>query len=166
VGPFWIETFRYNKWANEILLGACANLSEDQLHLTAAGTYGDLAATFMHLLGAEQRYIRRLTGEDPGIGENSPFPGVAALAESASQNGDRLIALAERVKPADILETTHDGRPYRMNAGVVLIQAIHHGNDHRTHVCTILGSHGLPHPDMDVWSYGEATGAMGYMGAG
>lgn len=163
MGPLWIETFRYHKWANLILLGACANLSEEQLHLTAAGTYGDLAATFVHLLGAEQRYIRRFTGEEPDFSEKNPFPGIAGLAEVASRNSDRLILLAERVKPEDILETTYDDRPYRMDAGVVLIQAIHHGNDHRTHICTILGSHGLFFPDMDVWSYGEATGAMRYM---
>jgi hypothetical protein len=47
-----------------------------------------------------------------------------------------------------------------IHVGVLLIQALHHGNDHRTHVCTILGHHGIPYGDMDVWAYGEAIGAL------
>jgi hypothetical protein len=27
-------------------------------------------------------------------------------------------------------------------------------------VCTILGHHGIPYGDMDVWAYGEAIGAL------
>ena len=37
---------------------------------------------------------------------------------------------------------------------------MHHGNDHRTHVCTILGHHGIEYGQMDVWGYGLATGAL------
>ena len=52
-----------------------------------------------------------------------------------------------------------DGR-FKLYSGVVLMQALHHGNDHRTHICTILGHHGLPYSDMDVWAYGDATGLI------
>jgi hypothetical protein len=48
---------------------------------------------------------------------------------------------------------------------VVVIQALHHGNDHRTHICTILGHNGVEYGDMDVWAYGEATGALVQLGA-
>ena len=37
-------------------------------------------------------------------------------------------------------------------------QAIHHGNDHRTQICTILGQNGISVGDLDVWAFGEATG--------
>jgi hypothetical protein len=48
----------------------------------------------------------------------------------------------------------------RLHLGVVIIQALHHGNDHRTHICTILGAGDITYGDMDVWAYGDATGAM------
>jgi hypothetical protein len=38
-----------------------------------------------------------------------------------------------------------------------LLQAIHHGNDHRTHICTVLSVLGLEPPDIDGWSYWAAT---------
>ena len=52
-----IEAFRYNRWANLHLLDVCAKLSEEQLQLTAPGTYGTIAATLLHLFAAEQRYL-------------------------------------------------------------------------------------------------------------
>ena len=48
----------------------------------------------------------------------------------------------------------------KLHLGVVIIQALHHGNDHRTHVCTILGHHDITYGEMDVWAYGDTTGLI------
>ena len=155
-----IEAFRYNRWANLHLLDACATLSDEQLQLTAPGTYGTIAATWSHLLSAERRYLARLGGDQAQVSERDEFPGIAVLKEQASRSGDRLIEIAARIQPDDTIEDKHQGGTYRLHLGVVLIQALHHGNDHRTHVCTILGQHGISYGDMDVWAYGEAIGAL------
>jgi len=155
-----VEAFRYNKWANLHVLAVCAGLSAEQLRLSSPGTYGSVADTLLHLFGAEQRYIRRLTGAEPRISEKDQFPGIAALIEVAQQNSDELIRLAGQTRPEDKLDTSYGDQRYRMDAGVVLLQAVHHGNDHRTHICTILGAHGIECGAMDVWAYGNASGAM------
>ena len=160
MGPILIEAFRYNRWANLHLLDACAALSNDQLQLTAPGTYGTIAATFMHLLSAEQRYLRRFGAGDARINERDVIPGLAVLREHAERSGDQLIEIATRIKPDDAIEEKRDGGTFRLELGVVLMQALHHGNDHRTHICTILGQHGIEYGDMDVWAYGHATGAL------
>jgi uncharacterized damage-inducible protein DinB len=156
----WIEAFRYNKWANLHLLDVCAKLSEDQLQLTAPGTYGTIAATFLHLLAAEQRYLARFGARKPQISEGDEFPGIAVLREHATWSGDQLIEFATRITPEDTIDENRHGRVSRLHLGIVIIQSLHHGNDHRTHVCTILGQHEIPYGDMDVWAYGEATGAI------
>ena len=155
-----IEAFRYNKGANLHLLDVCANLSDEQLQLTAAGTYGTIASTLRHLMSAEQRYLRRLEGSTPGINENEPALSIASLREHAVRSGDHLIEAARRITPHDTIDEERDGRLMRLKLGVVLVQAMHHGNDHRTHICTILGAHDIPYGDMDVWAYGVATGAI------
>jgi uncharacterized damage-inducible protein DinB len=160
VEPPLIEAFRYHKWANLHLLDVCAKLSSDQLQLTTPGTYGTIAATLHHLLSAEQRYLRRMVGHEPQISERSPFPGVGALRLIGQRSGDMLIEAAGRITGDDVIETEYGDGHFRLNLGVVLLQAMHHGNDHRTHVCTILGANGIEYGDMDVWAYGEATGAM------
>lgn len=153
-----VKAFRYNRWANLHLLDACKKLSAEQLELTADGTYGTIAATLLHLLGAEQRYIRRLTGDEPRIGEESKFPGIPALVTEAEKSGDRLIELASIVKAEDEIDPARLKQYERLAAWVVLLQALHHGNDHRTHICTVLGAHGLEYGDMDVWTYGGVEG--------
>jgi uncharacterized damage-inducible protein DinB len=158
-GPLLVDAFRYSRWANLQLLEDCTDLSPEQIGLSAAGTYGTIADTFMHLLGAEQRYIRRLTGLEPGITENDEFPGIHRLLDEAKTSGARLIELAGGVGAEELIMPERL-KPYsRLEAGVVLLQALHHGNDHRTHVCTILGAHGIGYRDLDVWAYGRATGA-------
>ena len=156
-----IEAFRYNKWANVHLLDVCAKLSGEQLQLTAPGTYGTIAATFLHLLSAEQRYLRRLTGANPDINERDAVPpSLEKLREHAARSGDLLIDAAKRITPTDTIDEERDGQLMRLNLGVVLVQAMHHGNDHRTHICTILGAHNITYGDMDVWAYGEAIGGI------
>jgi uncharacterized damage-inducible protein DinB len=160
MGPILIEAFRYNRWANLHLLDVCAGLSDDQLQLTAPGTYGTIAATFVHLVSAEQRYLRRFGIGEPRINERDAFPGLAILREHAARNGDELIEVAARIKPDEAIEEKRDRGVFRLELGVVLLQAMHHGNDHRTHVCTILGQHGIEYGGMDVWAYGQAIGAL------
>ena len=156
----WIETFRYHRWANLHLLDVCEKLSDKQLQLTAPGTYGTVATTWQHLLSAEQRYLRRLSGIDPQLNERDGFPGIASLKDHAARTGDQLIEAAQRIKPDDAIDDKTQDGTFRLHLGVVIIQAVHHGNDHRTHICTILGHHAITYGDMDVWAYGEAIGAL------
>ena len=117
MGPLLIETFRYNRWANLHLLDVCARLSEEQLQLTTAGTYGTIAATLQHLLGAEQRYLRRMIGHEPEIHENDAFPGIARLRTIAERSADLLIEAAGRVTGDDVVETQYGDRRQRIARG-------------------------------------------------
>jgi uncharacterized damage-inducible protein DinB len=155
------ETFRYNKWANLRLLDVCATLPDEQLQLTAPGTYGTVAATLLHLLAAGGSAARRLAGTEPEISEHDdPAPSLDVLRDHAVRSGDQLIEAAMRITPDETIKEERDGGRYRVHLGVVLLQAMHHGNDHRTHVCTILGDHDIAYGQMDVWEYGRATGAL------
>ena len=155
-----VEACRYHRWANLHLLDVCAALSDEQLQLTAAGTYGTIAATFQHLLSAERRYLWRLGGSEGRFRQSRRFPGIAVLREQAGLSGDQLIEAARRIKGDDAVEARFRRGALKIHKGVLLLQALHHGNDHRTHICTVLGCHGIAYGEMDVWAYGEATGAM------
>jgi uncharacterized damage-inducible protein DinB len=160
VGPHWIEAFCYHRWANSHLLDACAALPEAQLELTTPGTYGTIAATWLHMCGAEQRYVSRLGGGEPVISERDDFPGVIRIKELLTASTDRLTDLAGRLQPdPDHTARFRDG-VYRVEPGIILVQALHHGNDHRTHICTILGANSVDYGEMDLWAYGEAIGAL------
>src|SRR5256712_5494215 len=160
--PLLVEAFRYNKWANLHLLDVCGSFTDEQLQMTAPGTNGTIASTFFHLVAAEQRYLKRLGRGEPQINErNDSFPGIAALKEHAIRSGDELIAIAPHVSPDESYETATDreGRAI-LHKGVVVIQALPHGNDHPTHICTILGHNRLTYRDMDLWASGDPTGGI------
>jgi uncharacterized damage-inducible protein DinB len=148
------QALRYNRWANLQLLDVCAALGEEQLELSSPGTYGTIADTFQHLLAAEQRYLHRLVGFEAQLSEKDEFPGLARMREHAELSGQALIDALGRFDP----EGTTQGRgEWEVKHWVVMTQAIHHGNDHRTHICTILGQNGISYGDLDVWAFGDGN---------
>ncbi len=152
-----VEAFRYNRWANLLLVDTCAAMPSSQLQLTTPGTYGTIAATLTHLVAAERWYVWLATGMHGRFRRHRKFPGLPLLMKLAAESGDALIAAAPTIKERDVIEVREHGWVERIHKSVILTQALHHRNDHRTHVCTILGAHGLTVPDLDAWAYGMAT---------
>jgi hypothetical protein len=111
------------------------------------------------MVAAEQRYAARFTGATPAINEDDEFPGLAKLRELASESADQLISAAGNGKPGVVEVDWPEGK-FNLDLTVVIVQSLHHGNDHRTHICTILGQYDIPYGDMDLWAYGTATGGI------
>ena len=44
--------------------------------------------------------------------------------------------------------------------GIRLAQALHHGTDHRSQICTALTTLGVEPPSIDVWEFGAQTGLV------
>src|SRR5438093_13121271 len=53
---------RHGVWANEKLLDRCRALTDEQLGLTVAGTYGTIRNTLAHIVASEEGYLVRLLG--------------------------------------------------------------------------------------------------------
>ena len=58
----------------------------------------------------------------------------------------------------ETLTLTNQGEEYQLRAVVPLLQAIHHANDHRSHIVTTLSQIGVEPPTLSAWAYGEAMG--------
>ena len=155
-----VEMFRHNRWANLRILDWCAGLDDALLAASAPGTFGAAGTTLVHLVGAEERYIEYLTGElmpeEQRLRLDDPFPGLDVLRERAAASGERLIELAASTPDGLVVGGHHlDGTPYTLRATTLLLQALHHAAEHRTHVMTVISQHGLEVPDTDGWSYGD-----------
>ena len=69
--------------------------------------------------------------------------------------------LAEDPDPeADVARHRDDGTESFAPMGIRLAQAIHHGTDHRSQVCTILTTIGIEPPEIDAWDYAEQAGRL------
>lgn len=153
-----LAALRHNNWANQQLLGFCANLSAEQRAWTSPGTYGSIHACLQHILGAESGYLFSLTGGElpPGgrLPESLvPLEQLRALAQSNAERIERVIA-AETDPERTIARPSGAIVP----AAVIAAQFIHHGSDHRAHIGSILGAHGVEGPNLDVWAFGRAIG--------
>lgn len=151
------ELFRHHTWANLRLLEHCVTLPAEALNAEAPGTYGPVMTTLRHLAGADERYLAVLeeTPFRPELMESTAELGLDALERAAEDRGRRWERLlASGVDPdRRITRAGPDGRERSLTARSLLVQAIHHGNDHRTHICTILGARGFAVPDLDAWHF-------------
>ena len=82
-----------------------------------------------------------------------PLDQLRALARSNAERIERVLA-AETDPERKITRPSGAIVP----ATVIVTQFIHHGSDHRAHIGSILGAHGVEGPNLDAWAYGRAIG--------
>jgi uncharacterized damage-inducible protein DinB len=157
------DPLRHNSWATRELLAFCSRLDPDQLGASAEGTYGSIISTLQHLIGAEARYLRRLTGGAPSWG--SEPEDTEDLAELARMSGDEAQAweslLVQEFDPERLITwmSAVSGARTEARAGILVAQALNHGNEHRAQIFTVITTGlGMEPPDLDGWSYAMATG--------
>jgi uncharacterized damage-inducible protein DinB len=150
----FLDLYKHHLWANQRLLEVCESLSDEALNAGAQGTYGSIRDTLVHLLAAEGRYLAGMTGhgEAPDALKEGDHPGIAALKERARAQGETLLDLAENAQSNDTIKVER-GQTYEIPLSIFFAQAINHGTDHRSHVCTILTQQGIEAPNLDVWNY-------------
>jgi uncharacterized damage-inducible protein DinB len=153
------ELFLHNLWANQQLLRACQELSDEQLDASTVGTYGSIRDTLLHIVGGEEDYLGVLTGEPvaESIYRNPPAS-VAALRERAAAIGEALVTAATRVGQEQTFPRRYQGRINHLPAPRFLVQILDHAREHRTHVATILTQLGIEPPDLSGWAYILAMG--------
>ena len=150
------HVLRHNTWANGALLDFCRALDPARLDDAAPGTYGTLYGTLQHLVGAEQWYVQLLTGELIGARiRRTQRHTLDELASTAAEIGERELVIAASDDPERQI-VMDEGKGPRTTVGVILAQLVHHGNEHRTQVTTILGSNGIEPPPVSAWAYGRA----------
>ena len=69
--------------------------------------------------------------------------------------------LARDLDPdAVVKDVDEEGYERDATIGIRLAQAIHHGTDHRSQICTAFTSLGVEPPLIDVWAFGLQTGRV------
>jgi uncharacterized damage-inducible protein DinB len=82
------------------------------------------------------------------------------LAKAASISGDGLLALARDASSKHLKTQLRTTDGYFVQPWVVMVQAINHATEHREQISSVLTALGVTPPDLDGWSYGEATDAL------
>lgn len=150
-----LRQLRHELWATEQLIDRCRALTAEQLELTTPGTYGTIRRTLEHLVGACESYLGRIglpVAEPFGPNAGPSLAQIAAHFVVVKMSAERMLT----VEPERVMSTRRGPIP----AWVLVTQFVHHGSDHRAHIGTILGAHGLDAPELDVWAYAQSIGAL------
>ncbi len=159
--PLLEDAFAHHVWATLRLVDACALLSPEQLATGVPGTYGSIIDTLRHLVGADASYLFVLSGgRVPDIDEDAM--GLPELRAVMERNGAAWSDLLAGDLDADQVLVRHrpDGSETHAPIGIRIAQALHHGTDHRSQVCTALTALGQEPPDIDVWDFALHEGRL------
>jgi uncharacterized damage-inducible protein DinB len=155
------DAFAHHEWATLRLLDVCQELGPEQLETAVPGTYGSILDTMRHLVAADSSYLFVTTrGRTQPIDEEGMA--LPALRAEFEGHGDAWASLlAEGPDPDEVLERHRDdGSETHAPMGIRLAQALHHGTDHRSQICTALTTLGVEPPSIDVWDFGEQDGRV------
>jgi uncharacterized damage-inducible protein DinB len=160
-GSLLDEAFAHHVWATLRLIDTCMTLTPEQLNAPVPGTYGSILETVRHSVGGDTYYLSHLTGDPARDLDTSEMDlsALRAVMEADERTWDEL--LAAHPDPGAIVKD-EDGAGWERDAstGIRLAQALHHGTDHRSQICTALTGLGIEPPLIDVWAFGAETGGV------
>ena len=153
------DAFGHHVWATVRLIDECLKLNPLQLETTVIGAYGSIIETARHLVGADSWYLLHMTGGalPPIDQEHMDLRELRAAMERDGVAWSRL--LEGDLDPDSIVVTRRDdGSERRDPIGNRLAQALHHGCEHRSQICTALSTLGIEPPSIALGDFSEAAG--------
>lgn len=156
------DAFAHHVWATTQLIATCMTLTPEQLQTKAPGTYGPILRTMQHLVGNDSWYLFDITG-DPDRQIDPEQMDLTGLRDAIVSDGHAWSELLESEPDPDRVVTEvddKDGSELDAVMGVRLAQALHHGSDHRSQICTALTSLGVTPPKIDAMTFGIERGLV------
>ena len=157
------DAYSHHVWATLQLIDACLVLDPEQVEASSPGTYGSVLDTFRHLVAADSWYLFRLSGERTSRIEDEEermsLPELRVAMEAAGEGWSQVVA-GDPDPDALIGSPADDGSEELWPTSIRVAQALHHGTDHRSQICTTLTTLGVEPPPIDVWDFGWQAGRM------
>jgi uncharacterized damage-inducible protein DinB len=155
------DAFGHHVWATLRLIDACLGLTEEQVRTGVPGTFGSILDTMRHLVGADCSYLFALTGGHVATidEDRMDLPQLRAAMESNGPVWDSLL-VPDLDPDTVVVRYRDDGSESHAPMGIRLAQALHHGTDHRSQVCTALTALGVEPPAIDAWDFAHEGGRL------
>ena len=154
------DAFEHHVWATIRSIDACLPLDDEQIATIVPGTYGSIIETMRHMVGADSWYLFDLTA-DPARRIDEDRMNLRGLRTAMEANRAAWAdLLASDTDPDRVVTEVDESDGFERDApiGIRLAQALHHGTDHRSQICTALTTLGIEPPSIDVWDYGLDAG--------
>jgi uncharacterized damage-inducible protein DinB len=161
-----MQLVRYNTWSNRRVFDLSRSLDPARLRETDGGSVGSVEETLKHLVSVEDSYLAMLRGQDLertfGSREAYEAHDLTWFSARSREVSDGYAALVDESSEAWLsspMSVPWFDFPMTMRDG--LLQALTHSAQHRAQVLSVLGSQGVPVPDVDyVFMVGEDQRAV------
>lgn len=147
----------YNRWGNARILGAAAELTDEEFRAPGRFPHGGLRATLVHALFAEWVWRMRWLGTPPHSHHRwkpEEFPTLAALRARWTDEEARLMEFAGRLTEkelkAEIEYTSTEGGRHTRVRWETMVHLVNHGTQHRTEAAAMLTDFGHSPGDIDL----------------
>jgi uncharacterized damage-inducible protein DinB len=159
--PILHDAFAHHVWATLRVIDTCATLSPEQLAFAAPGTYGSILETMRHLVDSDLYYLGAIA-PSRGWRADPLTMELEELRDTMERLGEAWgwLLAQDLEADAEIEELDESGFERRAPLGLRLAQALHHGTDHRSQICTALSVLEVAPPDIDVWDFGRQHGRV------
>lgn len=155
--------FAHHTWATARLLDACQSVPQDKLETPVSGAFGSLLDTLRHYINSDSFYLEII---DDGVTRQESareldLDGLAPYAEATGRGWQAFLA-RPNLDPDEMQHELDPDDGYTRDAplGVRLMQALHHGYEHREQCCLALAALGFEPPDLSGWAFGADTGLV------
>lgn len=135
--------FSFNAWANDRTRQAVESVPEEELYRDRKDSFGGIHGTLVHLVGAEDIWLQRLNGADPGIfmkKENYPtYASVAARWKQVDEGFARYLpTLTEEMLARDLTFHNIKGELVTQKVWMSLQHLVNHSSYHRGQITTLV----------------------------
>jgi uncharacterized damage-inducible protein DinB len=148
------ELYRYNYWARDRQLAACAALTEEQFMRPMGNSFSSVRDTMVHLLLVEWIWLERWNQRAPKVWPSgAEFTGLAKVTERW-KTVERAMweFLGEVTEPdlkREITYVNFQGQTWTYALWRMMIHVLHHQSYHRGQVTTLLRQLGQTPPMVD-----------------
>jgi len=152
--------YEYNRWCNARILGAAAQLTDEQFAASGTFPHGGLRGTLVHTLFAEWTWRMRWQGTPPPYGYRfnpEEFPSLPALrARWMTEDAALMVFVAgltdEKLR-SEIAYTSTEGGRHKRVLWETMAHLVNHGTQHRAEAAAMLTAQGHSPGDIDLIVY-------------
>lgn len=139
--------FQFNSWANARTQQAVESLSEEKLYIDLKNSFGSIHGTLVHLVGAEDIWLQRLNGADPGkFMKKDEYPTYASVKTKWKEVDTGWQTYISSVKEDELPRTLvfHNlkGEQVTQKVWQSLQHLVNHSTYHRGQITTLIRQSG------------------------
>jgi uncharacterized damage-inducible protein DinB len=151
--------YEFNYWAKARILDSLTSLTPEQYALDLKSSHGGIQGTLVHLVGAEEIWVRRWKGESPAtFMKPADYPTLQSISDRWDMVEHEIMGFCHMLKSdADIAKTVTykdlKGNTYTMALAPLMQHLVNHSSYHRGQIVTMLRQSGIKPPATDLVAF-------------